>query len=255
MAWETHGFDQKKLVTGAVSKLASTQAEPAPAEAGATHNLQGQRLGRKGQATREGILSAALRIIEAAGDTPLTLSSVAREVAVTMTTLYIYFPDLGELILAVLDRVMHAADAAYLDRLRKRWPDETLRENCLAFLRGHLVFWRKHAKILQMRNGYADTGDIRFLEYRNRVTTPVIELLVRQMAARMNSVDAPEVHLATVLVIGFERIATVTTNPVFHPAASAQGVQDVPAYIDRLIESEADVMAVMIGRQRGLTRC
>lgn len=230
----------------------SAQVDPAKAESGATHNLQGQRLGRKGQATREGILSAALRIIEAPDDVPLTLSRVAREVAVTMTTLYIYFPDLGELILAVLDRVMHAADAAYLDCLRKRWPDETLRERSLAFLQGHLVFWRQHARILQMRNSYADTGDIRFLEYRNRVTTPVIELLVRQMDAHMDSVNTPEVYLATVLVIGFERMATVTTNPVFHLAAQAQGVKDRAAYIDRLIETEADMMTVMISRQRGL---
>jgi AcrR family transcriptional regulator len=228
------------------------ESESVPAERGTTHNLQGQRLGRKGQATREGILNAALRIIEAPGDVPLTMSGVAREVAVTMTTLYIYFPDLGELVLAVLDRVMHDADAAYLDRLRKKWPDETLGEHCLEFLRGHLVFWRQHARILQMRNGYADTGDVRFLNYRNRVTTPVIELLVRQMDARMDSVDMAEVHLATVLVIGFERMATVTTNPVFHVAARAQGVQDRAAYIDRLIETEADMMAVMIRRQRGM---
>jgi AcrR family transcriptional regulator len=240
---------QKKTIAAPKGK-----SESAKAELGTTHNLQGQRLGRKGQATREGILTAALRIIEAPGDLPLTMSGVAREVAVTMTTLYIYFPDLGELILAVLDRVMNGADAAYLDRLGEKWPDEVLRERCLEFLRGHLVFWRQHARILQMRNGYADTGDVRFLDYRNRVTTPVIELLVRQMDANMDSVDMPEVHLATVLVIGFERMATVTTNPVFHVAARAQGVRDRAAYIDRLIETEADMMAIMIGRQRGLVR-
>ncbi len=219
---------------------------------GATHNLQGQRLGRKGQATRESILTAALRMIEGADDAPLTLSAVAREVSVTLTTLYIYFPDLGELVLAALDRVMHAADAAFVDRLRTRWPDETLGECCLAFLRAHLAFWRQHARILQMRNSHADAGDIRFLAYRNRVTIPIIELMVMQMDARTESVHTPQMHLATVLVMGFERIATVTTNPVFQRAMSDRGVEDAAGYIEDMISAEAEMMAVMITRQRRL---
>ena len=52
--------------------------------------------------------------------------------------------------------------------------------------------------------------------------------------------------------MGFERIATVTTNPVFERAAQDRGVEDAAGYIEDMISAEADMMAVMILRQRRL---
>jgi AcrR family transcriptional regulator len=218
------------------------------------YNLSGQRIGRKGQATREKILSAALRIIESSDDAPITLSGVAREVSVGMTTLYLYFPDLGDLILAVLTRVMESADAAFMDRLKKRWPDGSLRECCAEFLHAHFEFWRAHVRILHMRNSYADAGDVRFLMYRSEFSSPIIAALVRQMDGQPKSYDAPNDYVATVLLTWFERVATVVTNPTFHTAVQSSGVTDEPDYIEHLINTEADLIALIVRHQRDMNR-
>ncbi|GLR67431.1 hypothetical protein GCM10010909_21120 [Acidocella aquatica] len=224
------------------------------AESEKAYNLVGQRIGRKGQATREKILSAALRIIESSDDAPITLSGVARDVSVGMTTLYLYFPDLGDLVLAVLNRVMDAADSAFTDQLRKRWPDQSLRESCSKFLHAHFAFWRAHARILHMRNSYADAGDVRFLKYRGQVSTPLINFLIFQMDGQPQSHVTPNGYIATLLLTWFERIATVVTNPTFHTAARNSGVTDEPDYIDHLIETEADLIALIVRHQRDINK-
>ena len=212
-----------------------------------SHNLVGQRLGRKGLETRERILSAALRLLEGPGEAAVTLSGVAREAAVGMTTLYLYFPDLGDLVLAALSRVMDSGGAAFLDRLRVRWPDDALDSSCLEFLRAHHQFWRKHSRLLHMRNSLADACDVRFLEYRNRVSLPLIGLLVAQMDGRPDDLRDRRFLLATVLLTGFERLATIVTNPSFQVAMQEM---DGETYVARLLEVEAGLIAGAIRTSR-----
>ncbi|HMP57284.1 MAG TPA: TetR/AcrR family transcriptional regulator, partial [Novosphingobium sp.] len=89
-----------------------------------SHNLVGQRLGRKGQATRERILDAMLRLLADPEGPPVTLTGVAREAGVSLSNLYLYFPDLGELLLAALRKVTEDTDSAHVEKLRRRWPDD-----------------------------------------------------------------------------------------------------------------------------------
>jgi AcrR family transcriptional regulator len=218
-----------------------------------SHNLLGQRLGRKGQETRERILQAALQLFDRPQDTQLTLSAVARTASVGMTTLYLYFPDLGDLVLAALTRVMDSADDAYLDRLRTRWPDDRLEECCLDFLRAHYRFWCDHARILHMRNSFADADDVRFVEYRDRESYPLIGMLVRQMdgdpragvVGDPNSREQRAVLLATVLLSGFERLATVINSNYFHHSVQGVGVKDEAGHVDRMLCAEARL--IMLG--------
>jgi AcrR family transcriptional regulator len=217
------------------------------------YNLLGQRLGRKGQETRERILVTALRLIEASSkDAPVTLSSVAREASVGMTTLYLYFPNLGDLVLAVLTRVMDYADSAFVDRLRARWPDESLGAGTQGFLRAHYQFWRRHSRILHLRNSFEDAGDARFLQYRNRVSKPLIELLIVQMDGVVEPMNSPTANCATVLLTGFERLAAITTNPIFHTNLHDMGVDQIQAYIDDLLNAEAELIALAVRHHRDL---
>jgi AcrR family transcriptional regulator len=236
------------MVTSVVNE---PQAQPGVPKAG--YNLLGQRLGRKGQETRERILVTALRLIESSSqDTPITLTGVAREASVGMTTLYLYFPNLGDLVLAVLTRVMDCADSAFVDRLRTRWPDAALLASSQGFLHAHYQFWRRHSRILHFRNSFEDAGDARFLKYRNRVSRPLIELLAQQMDGPAALMNAPATNSATVLVTGFERLATITTNPIFHTNLRDNGVTEVAGYIDDLLNAEAELIALAIRHHRDL---
>lgn len=243
----------KASLSQATSSQAAPSSSAAPnSAASVSHNTVGQRLGRKGQATRERILAAMLRLLDDADGPPVTLTSVAREAKVGLTNLYLYFPDLGDLLLAALGQVMATAEGAYLDQLRQHWPDDTLEESCLGFLRAHHAFWKRHARLLHMRNALADANDMRVLEYRQLTTRPLIGMLAAQMADGSGNVQDQSTAIATVLFTGLERLATVVTHPHYDLMAGHFEIDDTGPGVERLIEAEALVIALSIRQQRQL---
>ncbi len=227
-------------------------APPAPVAEAVSHNQVGQKLGRKGQQTRERILSAMLELLAEVDGPPVTLTAVAKEAKVRLPNLYLYFPDMGDLLLAALERVMATADDAFVDKLRERWPDEGLREACLAFMQAYHQFWKRHARLLHMRNAFADAGDLRVFRYRLEVTRPLIDLLLDQMDCGDDRLAARNGHAATVLLTGLERLATVVTNPQFRVMTGAFGEVDQAAHVQCLLEAEAEVIALTVGHRRRL---
>jgi len=217
-----------------------------------SHNQIGQKLGRKGQQTRERILAAMLQLLAEEDGPPVTLTAVAKQAKVRLPNLYLYFPDIGDLLLAALERVMATADDAYVDKLRERWPDASLRDACLDFIRDYHQFWKRHARLLHMRNAVADAGDLRVFRYRLVQTRPLIDLLLDQMDCGDARLAVRNGHVATVLLTGLERLATVVTNPQFRFMAGAFGEVDQEAHVRGLLEAEADVISLAIGHRRTL---
>ena len=190
-----------------------------------SHNLNGQRLGRKGRDTRERILLAATRLLYCNADrTPISLSAVAREANLGMTSLYNYFSDLTEVLLAILDPVMASAEDVYLGALRKRWDDAELGERCYEFVSNYQAFWRKHSRLLHLRNAMSDQMDPRMTRQRIKSTQPIIGLLAEQMDGDPKAPRSPEFAMATVLMIGIERSTTISTDDDL-PVRMAQNIQ------------------------------
>jgi AcrR family transcriptional regulator len=177
-----------------------------------SHNLVGQRLGRKGRDTRERILAATDRLLAGPPDTAISLSAVAREASLGMTTLYIYFNDLTELLLAVLDPVIAQAEDAYVAHLRTPWPDESLGQHCFSFVEAYRDFWVRHSRILHLRNSLADGMDERMRQHRIDASWPLIELLVVQMEGDPTEISTTVSAMATVLLTSIERVITMTTD-------------------------------------------
>ncbi|WGM47500.1 hypothetical protein KOAAANKH_02377 [Brevundimonas sp. NIBR10] len=215
-----------------------------------TYNLVGQRLGRKGQETRERVISAMLTLLDDPEGPPVTLTAVAKEASVGMTTLYLYFPAMGDLLLAVLRCVMDTAGDAFMKLVRDYWRDETLTEDCLAFHRAHYLFWKRHARLLRMRNSFADDCDLAVLSYRSQATRPLLNALTRQMGCDLADGDTPCAHLATVVLTGLERVATVVTTPHFHITSPAHGTSAEEVYIDNLITAQSRLTEIAIRDQR-----
>jgi AcrR family transcriptional regulator len=243
-------------VTGKTGSADPAPLEAAPGSAELSHNLVGQRLGRKGRDTRERILAAAAKLLAAPDAPTITLTAVAREAGLGMTSLYLYFRDLSELLAAVLDPIMDSVEEAYLHRVREPWPDDVLGERCRSFVAAYYGFWTQHTRVLHLRNAFSDNGDERMLRMRHRGTTPLLQLLVQQMGADPGDPDSEAYHMATVLLTGLERMATVVTDPRFphlaavegppksDPAASAQA-EGVKAMSARVLE-----LAIRDGRTR-----
>jgi len=176
-----------------------------------SYNLAGQKLGRKGRVTRERILAAALELIESNAEEVFTLAGVARRAGLGMSSLYNYFSDQTELLLAVLEPVMATAEQAYMAQVRERWSDEDLGEQTRAFVSAYHHFWARHTGLLHLRNALADQLDVRMMMHRIESTRPLIALLVRQMRCEGEPGEA-EVSLATVLMTGIERSVTLATD-------------------------------------------
>lgn len=195
-----------------------------------SHNLNGQRLGRKGRLTRERILSAAIELLDGASEDAFTLGNVAKRSGLGLTSLYNYFTDLTELMLAVLEPVMATADDAYLSLLRERWPDEELAEHCYAFVRAYHAFWLRHSRLLHFRNSMADQRDQRMFSHRVNSTRPIIELLVGQMGEDMTP-GHQSATMATMIMIGVERSVTIATDLDIREVAGMPPDLDVDRYL------------------------
>lgn len=177
-----------------------------------SHNLAGQRLGRKGRDTRDRIIAAAHEILAEQTGATLTLSEVARRASLRMGSLYLYFADMTELVLAMLEVVMATAEEAYVGLVRTRWSDNELGSRAYDFVCAYHRFWGHHSHLLHLRNSMSDRSDERMMIHRIRAAQPVMRLMVEQMDGDLADPDAPAVSMATALMTGLERVATVTTD-------------------------------------------
>jgi AcrR family transcriptional regulator len=211
-----------------------------------SHNLQGQRLGRKGRDTRERILLATEKLLACPPGTPITLSAVAREASLGMTTLYLYFSDLTELVLAVLEGIMATAEDAYVGHLRERWPDEELGRHAFQFVEAYYEFWERHSRALHLRNAIAYNNDERMRAHRIAASRPLINLLILQMDADPSEYHSAAHNMATVLLTGIERMITVTTDAIF-PSL----IEDDPGpHIRGFLRAEARLLEMALADAR-----
>jgi AcrR family transcriptional regulator len=176
----------------------------------AQRNLSGQRLGRKGRETRSRIIAAVGRLVSEPNAQPLSLSAIARETSVTLTTLYLYFADLGELVLAALEPVV-AELHPLVAMLETRWPDEDLGACCVKFIDAYAQYWANHSHLLHLRNKFAAERDVRFYQLQLRSSRPLLNALARQMDGDGEQLG-PALYTAAFLLTGVERFATVLTD-------------------------------------------
>ena len=204
-----------------------------------SHNLNGQRLGRKGRDTRERIITVATELVATADHAQISLSAIARQAGMGMTSLYAYFTDLTEVLLAVLDPVMAEADESYLRLVATPWPDATLADNCDAFINAFYQFWLRNSSILHLRNTMADRKDARMTAQRIDAAREVIGHIVAQMGHDPDERGTDAVGMATVLYMGFERAINIATDRHFGDVMTEQFAPDVEHYLQaeaRLLE-------------------
>jgi len=219
------------------------RAQPTAVEHEAlSHNLLGQRLGRKGRDTRERIIAATEKLLAEPAGAPISLSAVAREASLGMTTLYLYFSDLPELLLAVLAPTMATAEESYIAHLREDWADEDLEAHCLRFIEAYHDFWAQHSRILHLRNTYADNGDERMRLARIGMSKGILDLFVAQMEGDPAEVKSSVYYMATVLLTGIERMITIATDEKFRSMFQ----QDPGPHIRNLLRAEAHLFELAL---------
>lgn len=238
--------------SGTITPATGSRLSPATSlsETAVSHNLNGQRLGRKGRDTRERIIAVAHEILGEQPRTLITLSEVARRASVRMGTLYLYFADLTELVLAMLEPVMANAEEQYVRLLRTPWSDEELGDLAFEFVQAYHAFWVQHSKLLHLRNSMSDRSDQRMMLHRIRSAQPLMRLMVTQMGGDLSEIESPVSSMATALMTGLERVATVTTD------TSLSDIVQAPVWRrnDNLLRAEARLMELGIRDYRRLAR-
>lgn len=214
------------------------------------HNLNGQRLGRKGRDTRDRIIAAAQDIIAEGQDAgAITLSEVARRASIRIGTLYLYFADLTELVLAVLEPVMATVEDEYVHLVREYWPDGELHGRAEQFVSAYFGFWTRHSPLLHLRNSMADRGDERMMMHRVRSAIPVMRLMLMQMDSRPMERGTVASSMATALMTGLERVATVMTD-----GRMTKLLNEPVNQVSDLLQVETRIFELAIRDQRRLSR-
>lgn len=160
-------------------------------------------------------------------------------------TLYLYFADMTELVLAVLEPVMATAEDEYIHLLRDHWPDKSLDKHALNFVRAYHGFWVKHSALLHLRNTMSDTGDERMMTHRVRSAIPVMRLIASQMGSQPSMQRNLMTSTATALMTGLERVATVMTDSKI-PFI----VQEPANPLSLLLQAQARLFTLAIKDQR-----
>ncbi len=208
-------MNQARAIGGEVAAN-SQPLDPASAQASqnVSHNLNGQRLGRKGRETRERIVRAAIEVLSEGNEEPFTLSAVARQATLGMSSLYNYFTDLSELMASVLEPVMTSATETWLAELADHWPDQEVTERCDRFWQSYAEFWRRHSAVLHQRNRMSDAGDERMLACRVDAGQPLMDGIARQLGSgEVHGPSDEERAMASVLATMMERTVTVQSQP------------------------------------------
>lgn len=215
---------------------------------GVSHNLNGQKLGKKGRGTRDRILAATVDLLASTQDETISMSAVARKASLGMTSLYNYFTDFTELLLAVLEPVMDESEGAFLVMLRERWPNAELSQRCGMFVDSYHAFWARHSRLLHLRNSMSDNRDERMTLHRIRATQPIIALLAAQMGDDPESQSEPALGMATVLMTGIERTITMATDNMVTKLIGSQGERQAP---DHYLRPAARLLEIAIRDMRG----
>jgi AcrR family transcriptional regulator len=214
-----------------VQAAAKIQA-PRQSASARSHNLNGQRLGRKGRDTRDRIIAAARELVDSPDEPQVSLSAVARQANLGMSSLYAYFSDFSELMEALLAPVMSEAEEGYLAMLRSHWPNESLAEQCEAFVAAFYRFWQLNSKILHLRNTMADQKDQRMIMHRIEAAKEIISNIMWQMGRDRNERGTAALGMATILYMGFERAIIITTDRHYGYALTENFAPDVEHYFE-----------------------
>jgi AcrR family transcriptional regulator len=229
-----------KSRTGADLALGSARSKSRPLPkppggkvAGIKENKSGQSLGSKGRRTRERVIATTRMLLEASGGQIPAVAAIARAAKISAPTFYLYFEEVGEIILSVLQQMENELEPV-IELLAGSWPTEECYDHARAFVTAYFVYWTKHAALLRVRNRLADEGDKRFVILRTKSVGHLTAILASKLVLPVTQgrVIATREEMAIVLICALERSATVlvlglypnpTTdgrrNPLINPLA------------------------------------
>src|SRR3954451_3721096 len=134
--------------------------------------VDGRVPGRRGLATRRKLIDCTIKLLATTPYRDLKITDITRAAGTSPATLYQYFVDLEDLLLAVADRA--AEDALQLVDLMsgQTWKGGRGMNSAEAVVDGFLSFWRTHRPTLRVVDLLSTEGDKRFRHKRVEILNP-----------------------------------------------------------------------------------
>lgn len=200
-------------------------------------NKQGQKVGRKGAATRLRILDAARELLEQRGIEPGALE-IATAAGISKASIYLYFRDVREIELA-LSVAAGKELQGLLPLLDFRLDSADLRDRALGFVQSYTELWNRNRRILLLRNFRADGGDADFIHIRDETGIPFIRKLADQFRSAPRDADVAFAR-AAVFFASLDRLAATFIRP-----GNVERI--MPS--DTIISAEADILAMILNAE------
>ncbi|MDM7956648.1 TetR/AcrR family transcriptional regulator [Blastomonas sp.] len=175
-------------------------------------NQNGQRIGAKGQRTRQKLIDVTVELLQTHGLRDLTVAEVARVAQTSPATFYVYFDGVPEVVLSALEAASQTSPEM-LALLDADWVGEDGLQQARSFVTMYCGIWLENSTVFRVRNLAAEEGDLRFIEARRSAVRVLLSrLTARVEAGRIagrvaQSIDA-SANAAAILIL-LERLAAV----------------------------------------------
>ena len=207
-------------MTGATLKEAADPLTRVPAKVRASsgakptksHNQHGQEMGAKGRNTRRRLIDVTTRLLENGPLHAISVADIAKQAATSPATFYVYFKDVDEAALAVIDEHSQSTPEL-LEMIDADWQHGSSMEHARAFVSAYADVWQSQSAIFRARNLAAEAGDARFYAAREKAVRPLLDALARKVARNQTTGRlAHDMHpyaTSAVLMTMLERLAAV----------------------------------------------
>lgn len=220
-----------------------TQTELAMIEPATTqrHNHYGQRIGSKGERTRQVLIETTVQLLEERGLRDVSVADVARASKTSPATFYVYFRGVPEVVLAALEFAPQTSSP--LETLMDRdWLAPGGEAAARALVDEYIDLWARNRTIFRVRNLAAEEGDGRFHRARLDAARPAMVGLVpkvtsAQVAGRVPARLDPQACIGTILMM-LERLSAIGPLRMGH---------DNSPDFESLKDAAAHTIATMLG--------
>ncbi len=197
-------------------------------------NQMGQRIGAKGERTRQKLVDVTIALLETHGLRDLTVAEIARGAETSPATFYVYFDGVPEALLAALEATTQSTPEL-LQMLKDSWAGPQGYARARAFVEQYCGHWAAHSTVFRCRNLAAEEGDARFLAARRDAVTPLLDALAQRVAVaqkegRVPGKLQPRASAGAVLTL-LERLAAVGPTTPAQPDMSFKTLKDSAAFM------------------------
>jgi AcrR family transcriptional regulator len=176
------------------------------------YNHYGQKIGSKGERTRQVLIDATVELLESHGLRDVSVADVARAAQTSPATFYVYFRGVPEVVLAALEGASQTSpeiEALFaLD-----WQEEGAINPARRFVDTYCAMWNRNRTIFRVRNMAAEEGDERFYRARMEAAAPVMTALTAQVQrAQLAGLMPPQLKprsCAGTILMMLERLAAI----------------------------------------------